>query len=45
MAPVVLVIGVTYFGYFKLLETISVKNTKLYDFVFQKSDLMEAIDY
>jgi len=45
MAPVVLFIGVTYLGCFKLMETMSIKNSNLYNFVFQKADLVGEIDY
>ena len=45
MAPVVLFIGATYLGYFKLMENMSIKNSRLYNFVFQKADLIEEIDY
>lgn len=41
----VIAIGVTYFGYFKVMEIISIKNTNLYNYVFQKADLVEDFDY
>ena len=39
------VIGATYFGYFKMMEIISIKNTKLYNYVFQKADLVEDMEH
>ena len=38
-------IGVTYLGYFKMMEIISIKDTKLFNYIFQKAELVEDFDY
>ena len=45
MIPTVLIIGATYFGYFKMMEIMSVKDTKIFNYIFQKADLVEDFDY
>jgi len=45
MAPFLLFIGATYFGYFKMMEAMAVKDTRLFNYVFQKADLVEDFDY
>lgn len=45
MTPVILILGATYFGYFKIIETMAVKDSRLFNYVFQKADLVEDFDY
>lgn len=45
MAPVALILGATYFGYFKMMEMMAIKESKLFNYVFQKADLVEDFDY
>ena len=45
MVPAVLILGVTYFGYFKMMEVMAVKDSRLFNYVFQKADLVEDFDY
>ena len=45
MAPVALILGATYFGYFKMMEVMVVKDSRLFNYVFQKADLVEDFDY
>ena len=39
------IISATYFGYFKMMEIISIKDTKLFNYVFQKADLIDDVEY
>ena len=45
MAPVSIILGATYFGYFKMTEAMAVKDSRLFNYVFQKADLVEDFDY
>ena len=44
MAPVVIILGATYFGYFKMMEVFSKGDSKLFNYVFQKAYLVEDFD-
>lgn len=44
MVPVAIIIGATYFGYFKLMEKMIIKDYKLFKYVFQKADLVEDFE-
>ena len=45
MTPVALILGATYFGYFKIMEMMAIKESKFFNYVFQKADLVEDFDY
>tara|TARA_R110002096_G_scaffold417712_1_gene621474 strand:- start:481 stop:621 length:141 start_codon:yes stop_codon:yes gene_type:complete len=45
MAPVVLIMGATYFGYFKMMEAMAVKDSRLFNYLFQKADLVDDFEY
>lgn len=44
MAPVVLIIGATYFGYFKMMEVAARGDSKLFNYVFQRAHLVDGFD-
>ena len=44
MAPVFIILGATYFGYFKMMEVMSRGDSKLFNYVFQKADLVQDFD-
>lgn len=45
MAPVVLILGATYFGYFKMMEVMTTGDSRLFNYVFQKAELVDDFEY
>ena len=45
MTPVAIILGAIYFGYFKMMEILTIRESKLFNYVFQKSDLVEDFDH